>query len=540
MSSRPCKTALAPDTLAGRLAHWQRKLLDLTTRNRLLHVPDSAKGVRLLCHDIAALEEKLAAGQKIPIAPLPDLALAGRDAVLYEQQRLEDLQEQVTRLAWEEKSALLCPLEKTRLEALLVDLYRIARSNLQEGGANTLFIALGFLKWKKAEDDEHAYRAPLILLPVQLERKSALSGVVMTQHEDEPRFNLTLLELLRQDFQLDIPGLDGVLPASSAGHGIDVPAIFTAVRRAVRDIAGFEVTENVMLGTFSFAKYLMWKDMADRAAQLTESPVVKHLIERGAERFHSGGDFPRPQELDRKLEPAQLFLPLPADSSQISAVVAAANGCDFVLDGPPGTGKSQTIANMIAHNLALGRRVLFVAEKMAALNVVYRRLEEKGLGDFCLQLHSNKASKVDVLKQLERAWDARDALIPDAWAREAGQLRQMRDRLNEFVTLLHQVQPNGMTLHQAVGLAVKNAAVRAPRLSFPSIGHEQSDLARLRDIVRRLEIGAAQIAAAPPPSRPCGPWNGRTPGRKRSRTRRGLLLPPSKPCWRRVISCGKP
>ncbi|HEY1857406.1 DUF4011 domain-containing protein [Acidocella sp.] len=494
----PVKTELAPDTPAGRLAHWQRKLLDLTTRNRLLHVPDSAKGVRLLCHDIAALEEKLAAGQKIPIAPLPDLALAGRDAVLYEQQRLEDLQEQVTRLAWEEKTTLLCPLEKTRLEALLVDLYRIARSNLQEGGANTLFIALGFLKWKKAEDDQHVYRAPLILLPVQLERKSALSGVVMTQHEDEPRFNLTLLELLRQDFDLDIPGLDGTLPASSAGHGIDVPAIFTAVRRAVRDIAGFEVTENVMLGTFSFAKYLMWKDMADRAAQLTESPVVKHLIERGAERFRSGGDFPRPQELDRKLEPAQLFLPLPADSSQVSAVVASANGCDFVLDGPPGTGKSQTIANMIAHNLALGRRVLFVAEKMAALNVVYRRLEEKGLGDFCLQLHSNKASKVDVLKQLERAWDARDALIPDAWAREAGQLRQMRDRLNEFVALLHFVQPNGMTLHQTVGLAVKNAAVRAPRLSWPSVDHDESDLARLRDIVRRLEIGAAQIAAAPP------------------------------------------
>ena len=381
---------------------------------------------------------------------------------------------------------------------MTVDLYRTSRSDLHEGGANTLFLALGFLKWKKAADESRSYRAPLILLPVRLDRKSALSGVVMTHHEDEARFNLTLLELLRQDFNLDIPGLDGTLPASPSGNGIDVKAILTTVRRAVRDMAGFEVTEGVMLGSFSFAKYLMWKDMADRAALLTESPVVKHLIERGADRFQSGGDFPRPQELDRKVEPAQLFLPLPANSSQIAGIVASANGCDFVLDGPPGTGKSQTIANMIAHNLAFGRRVLFVAEKMAALNVVYRRLEEKGLGEFCLQLHSNKASKADVLKQLERAWDTRDSLSAEAWAREAGQLKLMRDRLNEFVALMHRQQPNGMTLHKAIGLAVKNAALRAPRLTWPApIEHNEANLERLRDIVRRLGIGAAHVAGVP-------------------------------------------
>ena len=487
-----------PSTPEGRLAHWQRKLLDLTTRNRLLHVPDNAKGVRLLCHDAARLEETLASGRKIAIAALPDLAMGGRDLALYEQQRLEDLQAQVARMALEEKNTLFCAMEKPRLEALLVDLFRSARSDLQEGGANTLFLALGFLKWRKAAEENRVYRAPLILVPVRLERKSALSGVVMTPHEDEARFNLTLLELLRQDFNLDIPGLDAVLPAAAAGNGIDVTAILTMVRRAVRDMAGFEVTEQVMLGSFSFAKYLMWKDMADRAALLAESPVVKHLIERGAERFRSGGEFPHPRELDRKVEPAQLFLPLPADSSQIAAIVAAANGCDFVLDGPPGTGKSQTIANMIAHNLALGRRVLFVAEKMAALNVVYRRLEEKGLGEFCLQLHSNKAAKLDVLKQLERAWDARDSLSAEEWAREAGQLKLMRDRLNEFVALMHRPQPNGMTLHQAIGLAVKNAALRAPRLGWPeSVEHDEADMARLRDIVRRLEIGAAQVAGVP-------------------------------------------
>lgn len=480
----------------GRLAHWQRKLLDLTTRNRLLHVSDVAKGIRPLCYDLALLEEKLAAGQKIIFASLPAPGIIDRDEKLYEAQNQENLKEQLARAALEEKNTLLCDQEKTKLEAQLIDLYRGARSDLQECGANTLFLALGFLKWRKSAEETRLYRAPLLLLPVRLERKSALSGVVMTAYEEEPRFNLTLLELLRHDFNLDVPGLGGALPAH--GQGVDVKAILTIMRRAVRDMAGFEVTENVMLGSFSFAKYLMWKDMADRAAQLRENPVVKHLIERGQERYQSGGEYLPPELLDKRVDPASLFLPLPADSSQIAAVVASANGCDFVMDGPPGTGKSQTIANMIAHNLALGRRVLFVAEKIAALNVVYRRLEEKGLGEFCLQLHSNKSSKQEVLKQLDRAWEARDALAPELWAQEAGKLRLMRDQLNEFTALLHRVQPNGMTLHQAIGLAVKMNEVQAPRLSWPdNVHHTEADLASLRDIVRRLRIGAAQVKGLP-------------------------------------------
>ena len=126
-----------------------------------------------------------------------------------------------------------------------------------------------------------------------------------------------------------------------------------------------------MIGTFSFAKYLMWKDLIDRAPQLMQSPLVKYLIERGQENavLEKSGEIINVEQLDDNVNIQDLFLPLPADSSQIAAVVASAKGRDFVLDGPPGTGKSQTIANMIAHNLALGRRVLFVAEKKAALDV---------------------------------------------------------------------------------------------------------------------------------------------------------------------------
>ncbi|MBM9485125.1 DUF3320 domain-containing protein [Pseudomonas sp. ICBG1301] len=478
------------DSPAGKLTLWQRKLLDLTTRNRLLHLPDSAKGVRLICSDPAELEDQLSNGKRIRIVSVPDLEAGGRDAALYEQQNRESLLDEYAKAALA-RGEVLATLEKSKLEVAMIDLYRKARSDLDEGGANTLFLALGFLKWKKSADDQKTYSAPLILLPVKLDRKSALSGVTMTLLEDEPRFNLTLLELLRHDFELVIPGLDGELPTDDSG--IDVAGIWNIVRRAVRDVPGFEVTTELVLGTFSFAKYLMWQDLAARSDQLLKSAMVKHLLERsiGGEGYGISGEFPQPHELDRKVNQANLFTPLPADSSQLAAVVASSSGCDFVLDGPPGTGKSQTIANMIAHNLALGRRVLFVAEKMAALDVVYRRLEEKGLGEFCLELHSSKTSKVEVLKQLERAWDVRDALSAEEWNAEAAKLHKLRNRLNQVVELLHQRSPSGLSVHQAIGRVVRDWSESLPRLVWP-VGtvHDAQTYLVMKDLARRLDLNS--------------------------------------------------
>ncbi|WP_213877880.1 DUF4011 domain-containing protein [Pseudomonas sp. dw_358] len=473
---------------AGKLVLWQRKLLDLTTRNRLLHLPDSAKGVRLHCADPAALEDVLAKGQRIRVVPVPDLESGGRDPALYAQQNHESLLDEVARQALS-RGEVLASLEKVKLDATLIDLYRKARTDLEEGGANTLFLAIGFLKWKKTADDPKTYSAPLILLPVKLERKSALSGVTLGLLDEEPRFNLTLLELLRHDFELTIPELDGDLPADDSG--IDVEGIWNRVRRAVRDVPGFEVSPEVVLGTFSFAKYLMWKDLAANAEQLLQSPLVKHLLERdpAGEGFASDGEFPRPERLDATVKVADLFTPLAADSSQLSAVVASAGQHSFVLDGPPGTGKSQTIANMIAHNLALGRRVLFVAEKRAALDVVYRRLAEKGLGEFCLELHSSKASKVEVLKQLDRAWDVRDTLSAEQWQHEAQRLQTLRARLNEVVEVLHRRRPAGLSLHQAIGRVVRDHLPSTPVLLWPTgTEHDAGQYSALLDLARRLGL----------------------------------------------------
>lgn len=490
-----------PVTATGKLELWQRKLLDLTTRNRLLHLPEGAKALRVVCPDPARLEDVLADGQSVRITPMPPLAVGGRDSTIYGQRTHEDLERDVATQALA-KREVLCKLDRPKLEAALVDLYRKARADLEEGGSNTLFLAIGFLRWKKAENDPRVYNAPLILLPIKLERKSVVSGVKMSRMDDETRFNLTLLELLRHDFGLEIRDLEGGLPEDESG--VDVTAIWNIVRRAVRDMPGFEVTTDVVLGTFSFAKYLMWRDLVDRSEQLEQNDVVRHLLQDKVEQsaLPQVGAFPEPGKLDLMLDPQELFTPLPADSSQLAAVVASANGHNFVLDGPPGTGKSQTIANVIAHNLALGRRVLFVAEKMAALDVVKRRLDEKGIGQFCLELHSSKSSKRHVLQQLDRAWTSRGRLKEAEWAAHANKIRSLRDRLNKFVDVLHKRWPNGWSVFEAIGLVVREAGSAIPKLSWPEgTAHDVKQMEALRDVVRRLELnrraaesGGAQMA----------------------------------------------
>ncbi|HET6632466.1 MAG TPA: DUF3320 domain-containing protein [Rhodanobacteraceae bacterium] len=478
----------APATPADKLELWQRKLLDLTTRNRLLHLPQPGKAIRLVCPDPAGLEDVLAASKSVRIVPVPELNVGGRDSQIYEKRNRENLEDEAAHQAMA-RHEVLSRMEKGKLDNTLIELYRKARTDLEEGGSNTLFLAIGFLRWKKAPDDPKTYNAPLILVPVKLERRSVLSGVKMSMLDDEPRFNLTLLELLRHDFRLNIHGLEGDLPTDQSG--IDVERIWNIVRRAVRDIPGFEVTTDVVLGTFSFSKYLMWRDLIDRSDQLMKNDVVRHLLHHkiGGSSLETVGSFPEPKKLDTAIEPAELFTPLPADSSQLAAVVASAQGHNFVLDGPPGTGKSQTIANMIAHNLALGRRVLFVAEKMAALDVVKRRLEDKGIGQFCLELHSSKSSKSHVLKQLDRAWTSRDTLTEADWNTQAEKVRALRDRLNRVVSVLHKRWSNGWSVHEAIGRVVRDAKPMTPRLSWPDgTEHDAAHMAQLRQVAQRLDL----------------------------------------------------
>ena len=477
-----------------RLARWQRKLLDLSLRNALLNFK-SGKKAMLLEVAAPALEDAFADGQTIKLLPSPEL-MQGRDPrsqQLHESRSLEDLRREHATDALKRREVFI-RLEEQDLEGRLVDLYRGARNAMQEGGANTLFVALGFLAWTRPDKPETRVKAPLILLPVTLNRKSARSGFTLQAHEDEPLFNPTLVEMLRQDFQLELGVPAGDLPRDESG--LDIPGIWKRVRAAIKDIRGWEVSEDVVLSMFSFAKYLMWKDLAERTDDLRKSPVVAHLIDTPREPYQSTVAFPEARRLDADYSPQQVFSPLPADSSQLSAVMAAAKGKDFVLIGPPGTGKSQTIANLIAQCLAEDKRVLFVAEKIAALDVVYRRLREVGLGEFCLELHSNKSRKLDVLSQLQKSWESKGEVDSTGWVAKAQQLQRVREQLSTYVERLHHRHGNGWTIYRAIGCVVGGDDIPDLRFSWPSPrAHDETALAALRELAGRLQANAVAVGA---------------------------------------------
>lgn len=473
----------------GRLGQWQRRLLDLSLRNPLLNMRSSRTNIALMVPNPGLLEDLLAEGKALSIETSP--GSGSRDSEIHWQRTGSRLDEEAA-LAALKRCKVYAQIEAAQLEASLVELYRKARNDLEEGGSNTLFLAVGMLHWQRPGVDERIYRAPLVLLPVTITRQSVRSGVKLTLSDDEPRFNTTLLELLRQDFDLDIKGLEGPLPQDSSGT--DIATILTRMRHEVRDVAGFEVRDEVHLGTFSFAKYLMWKDLVDRVDKLKDNSVVRHLMETPREPFREVSEFVDPRALDELIEPESLFTPLSADSSQLAAVVAAAGGKNFVMIGPPGTGKSQTIANIIAHNLGLGRTVLFVSEKAAALDVVYRRLRENGLGEFCLELHSNKARKLDVIRQLGEAWEAKGKLSKAEWEESAGQLRVLRDQLNQVVKALHERHHNGLSIREGISLAAGNAAVPQADLSWANANqHSNSDYRQLLAVGERIDLNAAEI-----------------------------------------------
>ncbi|MAT92708.1 MAG: hypothetical protein CME59_08910 [Halioglobus sp.] len=438
------------ETPETRIDTWQRKLLDLTKRNPLLSFKDRSQGVRIFCPDIGQMEDQLADNalftfESSEVSPVNDRE---RSAESFRLTTGDDIHvEYATRQL--EKNILIANMPSKKVETTLINLFRKAKNDLEEGGANTLFLALGMLSWKETPHDAKSYKAPLILIPVQLERKSARAPIKLRQlQDDEPLFNLTLIEFLNTEHAIDLSYLRDELPEDESG--VDVSLVWRNVREAIAEQPGFELVEECVLASFSFAKYLMWKDLRDRIQDLKENPFVAHLVDKPQEAYQQDASFILRDQLDQKIDPKDIYLPLNCDSSQMVAVEASSRQQDFVLEGPPGTGKSETIANMIANNLAKSRKVLFVAEKIAALHVVYRRLEKIHLDPFVLELHSNKANKKAVLDQLRRSADKRSEKSSDEWLVAANDLRTKRDRLNVFVTALHEDSEFGISPRAAI------------------------------------------------------------------------------------------
>ncbi|CAB3626284.1 DUF3320 domain-containing protein [Achromobacter dolens] len=485
----------ADDSPEGRLAKWKSRLLDLTLRNRLLNFKNTKSTLPLVAPDLARLEDAIADGSEFRIRPLPAALMEGGDPRVAQVHVDRGGRAPLDDMALEAlgNQELIARVPQEALDANLLTLFGAARTGLEEGGANTLYLAMGMLRWTEHPAAESAHLAPLILMPVSLQRQSVRSGFRLLRHDDETIINPTLLQMLRNNYELRIPGLD-VLPTDD--KGVDVARVLQAFRLAVREIAGWEVLEQVHLGIFSFTKYLMWKDLQDRSGQLKANRVVRHLIDHPGQAFAQEPWDPRFERLDDSYRPQDLLTPLLSDSSQLKAICAVDAGRDLVLEGPPGTGKSQTITNLIAHLLARGKTVLFVSEKMAALEVVHRRLANIGLAPFCLELHSSKARKSEVLQQLGRALELGGQRTSEEWNREAERLGVLRQELNGLVEALHQRHANGLTVYDAIGTCIQHAGREASPMYWPDAqAHDEKDLERLREAARRMSTLSGELGA---------------------------------------------
>ena len=346
-----------------------------------------------------------------------------------------------------EKGVLVSSITDAALDKNLKTLYRGAKVSMEENGANTLFLACGFLKWYEKDRKDPCY-APLLLIPVELVKKFGIK-YTMRRRDEDVQFNVTVSEKLRQDFKIEFDEFSKELPTDESG--VDVNKVFEHVEEAVSALKGWVVIRSCVLGLFSFSQFVMWNDMHSHRDSIAKNKIVKSLINGQLEWDYE--DLSK----NEKVPEEDVYLPIVADASQLAAIKRAGEGASFVLHGPPGTGKSQTITSIIANCLANNKKVLFAAEKKAALDVVYKRLEKIGIAPFCLELHSNKVRKSYVLDQLKIASEVRLNSKSDGdYDKALEDIVAKRKELDKYADELHIRRGCGMSLYELINVYASN------------------------------------------------------------------------------------
>jgi hypothetical protein len=331
------------------------------------------------------------------------------------------------------------------LQKKLLKIAREAQTAEEESGVNILYLAMGFLTWYEDTASSTPREAPLVLLPVELVRNARTSTYDIRSRDEDAITNLPLQQRLKDDFGIDLPELE-------IGEDWIPTDYFTEVESATAPRLRWKIdADGIQLGFFSFSKLLMYRDLATDA--WPNDALVNHALTRGL--LYEGFDREEPlfgptDRLDEVLPPEKLFHVVDADASQAKVIEEVRSGRNLVVQGPPGTGKSQTITNIIAAAVRDGRRVLFLAEKMAALSVVHERLVKVGLRDVCLELHSKSANKKSVVGELARTLSQAGAVphVPGA----PTELRKSRDRLNDLAASLHRtIGTTGETPYSVLG-----------------------------------------------------------------------------------------
>lgn len=484
----------APPALTSRVAQalskWQSELLDLSKANRLLYFRPGSGALALSDPEPESLFDGLVNGERSfvfrrleeddseaatterQVAEQLSLVLADDTA---EESPLGEAASATTPEATSSGNGTAAARAKRPLRANEVvavgeakkveaSLYRLrlrSRSALQEQGVTVLYAAFGMLDWTESPTSSVRIQSPLVLVPVKLERDTALEPYKLEPLDEEITLNPALVFKLKRDFDLTID-----LP-DTGDEDLTLRAALEHIRTAVAGRRDWHVREEAHVGLFSFAKHAMYTDLVANQARFAGHSVVRLL---------SGEDdgLPPPvpgllsaDQLDDAVQPADTFQVRDADASQQEAIEAVKAGASLVIQGPPGTGKSQTITNIIAECLAQGKTVLFVSEKMAALNVVAKRLAEARLREFCLEAHTQGSDKAAVVRDLANTLNAgRQSRIPHARAVNLDRLADLRTQLNAYVRALHDsnnaLGRSAFEVHREIA-----ARQQAPIITFP-------------------------------------------------------------------------
>ena len=450
-----------------RVNDWKLKLIDLSRRNRLINFsPTRNYSVKIEDPTIDSIFERLVVKNRALEIRMPQDENRGSFGRLFSRRPV--------------RNQLVASEEDPRqLERIVRNLVRRSTSEYRERGVRILYITFGLLSWREAATNLPV-RSPIILTPIEITRKSTRDPyrIHVPAVEEEAILNPALRLKLQYDHKIELPPL----PDFETQR---VSEYLKKVEETVEDM-GWELEPSAQIGLFSFQKLVMYQDLADNIKRIAEHPIVQALA-GVAQAPRAQTPLPSEEELDL-IDPRKSFQVLDADSSQQLCIQYALAGQSFVMHGPPGTGKSQTISNLISEFIANGKSVLFVSEKMAALEVVHSRLKAKNLDDYCLELHSHKANKREVVAELNRCLTehlrARGVLTD----KELERLMNRREQLNAYVRALHELRtPLGMTSYQLFGLLSRLEETPFVPTSYPHFKTlDQGKLLKLEDSVSRL------------------------------------------------------
>ncbi|MFO0810486.1 MAG: DUF4011 domain-containing protein [Gemmataceae bacterium] len=525
------------DSLLTQLDAARRDLLELSTRNRLLATPrDQDRGLSLEIKDELSDEifrmmvteakpmrfEQGVVVEKPADEPAAEEKPAEEPAAEEKPKKRKTTTKRVTKKKAAIEPVASIPAAATdnadphldsilhtvlapeELDRRLLRLDTDAKALRDEKGVNILYLVLGFLQWFEDGKPDTPRHAPLLLVPVRLERANVGTRFNLVYAKDDIVTNLTLKIRLKVDFGIDLPDVPDVEELAPSAY-------FADVKKAIAGQKNWDVlADDMVLWFFSFTKLLMYRDL-DPAnwpahCRLEDRPLIRGLLQDG---FPSVAPLcPEGQLIDTILDPAQTAHVIDSDSSQSLAIEEACRGRSLIVQGPPGTGKSQAITNLIAGAVKAGKTVLFVAEKMAALEVVKRRLDNIGLGDMCLELHSESASKQAVLKELDRTLKLGKPVPPAELSKVIQRLKDTRDRLNQHAAAMHTpLTPSGLTPYRVLTdlIDLRLAHTKVP--DFQMAGAEQWPVAQFEQhaaAVADYARGLGELGCPPEKH----PWRG--------------------------------